>query len=489
LKKESNYQLERAILNEKLNRFNCEKSFMAFIFWFYPVLNSREPLIYNWHIGYIANILQAKFERLVNGLPREKHLIITIPPRSLKSSIVSVLFPAWCWTTHPELKFISSSYSGELSIEHNVACRRIIESDNYKAYWKIRITSDQNTKGKFENIAGGFRKSTSTGGTITGQGGNVIIIDDPVNPKQVASEVERKSANDHFDFTLSTRLNNTENDLFIIVMQRIHEDDLVGHVISKNPNRWELISIPVDTEGSITPPELVANYKDGLMFPERYSKEYINNMQITMGSYQFACQYRMITAPPEGGILKRRYFQILSELPRNEKNEPLPLIWKFTVDGAYTEKTQNDPSAILSFAEWNNNIIIRNVESVWKEFPDLMEYIVYFCTNNGYEKSSAVYIEPKASGQSAVQTLKKYTNLNVIADKPPTNDKITRVNSISAFAEAGRIYLLQGGWNDSFIFQCTNFPNARHDDEVDCLCMAINKLEGSGRKLFRVGNL
>jgi predicted phage terminase large subunit-like protein len=481
-----NSTAETLMLLEMKNKLLCEQSFYHFVRYYFRQMHNGNHLEDNWHIKYICNRLQALAERRIAGGLRDKHLIINVPPRSLKSIMVSVLFPVWIWTHNQHLKFISSSYSGDLSMEHNVAARRIVESQSYQNYWNIAIATDQNTKGKFENTKGGFRKCTSTGGTITGQGGNIIIIDDPCNPLQALSDVERRNANEHFDNTLSTRLNEPDKDVFIIIMQRLHEDDLTGHVLKENPTDWELINIPAETTNRIQPAALAENYVNGLMFPRRMSRQYLDFIKTTMGSYQYSCQFLQEAAPIGGGMIKRSYFRsvkTMNELPDD-------LIWNFTVDGAFTKDTKNCPTAILAYARWNNDMVVRNVRSQWKEFPEMLQYIVQFCANNGYTTKSRLYIEPKASGLPAVQSLKRYSQLNVIADVSPTTDKVSRVNGVLPFLEAGRCYLLQGDWNDGFIGQCTTFPNSTYNDEVDCLTMAINKIEGNyGTGLFSFGKV
>ena len=180
----------------------------------------KEPFVENWHIEYIADILQGYIERVARREKRKKHLIINIPPRSLKSFSVSIALPAWAWLINPNLKFINTSYSSLLSVEHNIKTRRLVTSDWYTKFSGIRLATDQNQKSRFENTQGGSRVATSVGGSITGGGANVIIIDDPQNPQEVASEVGIEAAIKYFDETLSTRLDNPETDIFIIVMQR-----------------------------------------------------------------------------------------------------------------------------------------------------------------------------------------------------------------------------------------------------------------------------
>jgi predicted phage terminase large subunit-like protein len=309
---------------------------------------------------------------------------------------------------------------------------------------------------------------SSTGGSITGKGANIIFIDDPTDPQRAFSEVERDKSIRYFAQTLSTRLNRPDIDMFFIIMQRLHENDLTGWLIANMPDAFEVISIPATSEGNIIPSDLIRFYKDGLFFPDRFSKEVVSNLRLSLGMYGYSGQMEQQPAPVEGGMIKKTYFKIIDSAPQQ-------INWNYTIDGAYTENEKNDPTAILAYGMKDGNMYICNVESVWMEFPDLMKEVVRFTQWNGYSNRSRIFIEPKASGLPAVQTLKRETMLNVIADKPPTTDKITRVNACLPFLESGRVILIRGAWNDSFIHQCCTFPNATHDDEVDCLTMAISR--------------
>jgi len=174
-------------------------------------------------------------------------------------------------------------------------------------------------------------------------------------------------------------------------------------------------------------------------------------------------------------MLKRDWFKILNELPIDQRGNPIQFKWDFFLDTAYTDKTYNDATSLLAFAKWDNNFIIRKVEEVRMEFPELIKKIQEFVHENGYTSSSRIFIEPKASGKSIVQQLKRETGLNVIEDKPPTQDKVSRVNGIAPIIESGRVYLLDGRYIDSFLNQCAAFPNGTHDDMVDTLVMAVDK--------------
>lgn len=204
-----------------------KKSFYEFSLDAFKALHNGSELIPNWHIKYLCDRLQKEAYRIVNGEQRDKHILINVPPRTLKSELVNVFFSVYCWVLKDSIQFISSSYSGSLSITLSTQARRLLESDWFKEYFpEVRLSKDENTKSRYTTNNSGLRYSTSTGGTVTGMGADIIVIDDPQNPQLARSDVERENANRFFNETLRSRLNNPDKGVFIVIMQRLHESDL-----------------------------------------------------------------------------------------------------------------------------------------------------------------------------------------------------------------------------------------------------------------------
>ncbi len=445
-------------------------NFHKFVIDAFQVANPGETFMDNWHVAFLCQELQQSVYDVSNAQRKQHDLIINIPPRSLKSFIVSVALPAWAWLVHPSMKFISSSYSLSLSTDHNMLSRRIIESEWYKRMANIKLTADQNQKMFFENTKRGTRLAVSTGGTVTGRGANVIIIDDPVNPAQALSEVERTRANRYFDETLSTRLNRPGIDIFIVVMQRLHEEDLTGWLLKKQ-STWKHIVIPAELTEDVKPTQLRYNYNDGLFFRERFTLKALDRFRDSLGSYAYAGQYLQTPSPRGGGLIKIDWFRYttLHSLPPD-------VVWNFTVDPAYTTKQENDPSAMMAYTIHNGVMVIRSVVAKRLEMPALMTYLATFVRENGYTAQSRIFIEPKASGKSLKQMMVEATGLNVLEDKPPMVDKVSRVNAVAPMMESRGVELIRGPWNDKFIHECISFPAAKHDDMVDCLVMGLGKM-------------
>jgi hypothetical protein len=234
----------------ELDRVECEDSLYMFLTNAWRFLDSS-PWKDGWPIEAVAEHLQA----VVDGDIRR--LIINIPPRMGKSSITSVALPAWTWaqsqrspTSGPGVQFLHASYANQLSLRDSVKCRRLIESPWYQSHWgeRFKLNSDQNTKSRFSNDKGGERLITSIGAAVTGEGGSIIVVDDPNAANEAFSEASVQATIDWWDGTMSTRLNDPKTGAYIIIQQRLAEDDLTGHVLSKDVGEWTHLCLPMRYE-------------------------------------------------------------------------------------------------------------------------------------------------------------------------------------------------------------------------------------------------
>ena len=463
-----------------LNKKLCEMSFYEFFKQAWHVVEPAVPLSTNWHHKYICDILQEECERIIAQKPKTKDIIINVPFRSTKSLIVTVMFPVWVWIKSPKLRFITSSYSATLSIELATKSRDIIFSDWFKKRWGdvFYIKKDQNLKERYENNHIGMRRATSVGGTVTGQGGDFLIVDDPLSPQMANSATERDNANEWYRTTFYSRLNQAHIGVRIIIMQRVHEEDLTGFLLERETRiNYKHVCIPATNEDdkNIKPPQLKKYYdkENGLFWEDRFSQEVLNDYKSALGSYGYAGQLMQTPTPIDSGMIHSNWFRV-------DRYRVEGATVNFVIDPAYTANQKNDPSALLAYTYKENKWQIVDCVNVHKEFPELVKFIPQWVQKNGYTNKSRIYVEPKASGKSIVQTLIRETGLNVKEDKPPTKDKVARVADISASLESGRVSLLNGDWNREFLEQLTKFPSAKHDDMVDCLVMAINKEIWSG---------
>lgn len=456
----------------------CRRSFYRFVQEFWGEIIPETP-VWNWHIKYLCDELQKINDQVVKRKPKLYDLIINIPPGSTKSTIATQMYNAYVWTVDPAQRIITSSYSQALSLTHSIKTRDIIASDKYRRLFpEVKLKVDQQAKTDFRTTEKGQRFTTSTGGSVTGMHAHQIIIDDPINPLQASSTVERENANTFVGSTLSTRKIDKEVTPTILIMQRLHEYDPTGMLLSKQSASKPIkhICLPAELADNVRPLEIKLMYKDGLLDPVRLSKSILAEARTDLQSFGYAGQFAQNPVPAEGGIFKKDWFEVIDWQP-----EYAGLKWDFVADTAYTKDEMNDPSGYLSYTKYHNDFIIRFAQTDYLEFPELCKAIQTFAQAHGYSHRSMIEIEPKASGKSLHQTLKRTTGLNVKEGKPPAKDKVARANDSAPTVEAGRVKLIRGHWNGPFVEQICTFPNAQHDEFVDCLTMMI----GDGRKKRR----
>lgn len=311
---------------------------------------------------------------------------------------------------------------------------------------------------------------------------SIIVVDDPISPKNAESVPFRKSSIEYYTRSLYNRLTPVQYGFRVIVMQRIHEEDLSGYLLKKNPEDYHHICLPAEiglNKNAVKPIELQRIYsEDGLLDPIRLGKKYLNSFLKVLGSRGYAGQYDQNPSPDAGGILKIDWYDIVrpESIIRDQKLEPI----HFFIDSAYTEKTENDPTAIMACFRQGNYIYVLDVIEVWMEFPQLLRFIPQYVARFQYSHDSKIFVEPKASGKSIVQQLRDITMLNVIESPAPTDSKITRTHGVAPIHESRRFKLIDGAYITHYLDQLRLFPNATHDDMVDITVNATNELLVNG---------
>ena len=477
--------IESGLFEKQLKKRIYAQSYYEFFKVAYAVLLPGEPYSDNWHIKYLCDRLEQEVHRIIERRVKKKDIIINIPFRAAKSLIVTQCFNAWAWTIDPTLKFICVSFSGTLALEHATFCRNLIYSNWYQELWgdTVQFAPDQNATGHYALKAGGFRKSVGAGGQVTGSGCDIIISDDIISPKMAASEVERKNNLDFYKLTLYSRLNQLELGVRINVQQRVHEEDLSGHLVETNPDKYEHICIPVAVDmnnlekENLKPKELIKYFsKDGLFWDGRFSKSVIDEYTKTLGSRAAAGQLYQRPAPKDGDMVKSEWFDIIDPytLQRDLRLNPI----NFYLDTAESEeqKLNGDSTAIVSAYLKDGHIYICNIVKVKKAFHELVKYIPEFVRSNLYSEYSMVKIEPKSSGKSIVSQLKATTQLNVVELPSPKDDKIVRMSAITPTLESKRVRFLRGNYLTPFMDNLLVFPNGKHDDDVDAFIYCVEDL-------------
>jgi predicted phage terminase large subunit-like protein len=444
-----------------------EHNFKNFIFDCFAATNPSTEYIHNWHVDLLAEYLDAVEAGDL------KRLIINIPPRSMKSTIVTVAWPAWLLGQNPANRIIAASYSQSLATKHSLDTRLIIESDWYKEiYPKTKLVADQNQKNKFVTTKRGFRMATSVGGTITGDGGNFLIIDDPHNPKNIFSENVRKSTLNWYDQVFSSRLDDKKKGVILLVMQRLHQDDLTGYLLAKKSSEWENIIIPAIADRKIiydlAPYKKKRKYfyeQDDILNNKRDTKSEILAFKEEVGSFVFSAQYMQNPIPEGGGMIGKDWFLRYNIKPENLQN--IAASW----DTGIKSGKNNDYTVCTIWGEGENAYYLLDIFRGKFDYPELKRSV-----KNISEKwqAESVLIEDKGSGQSLIQDLKRETKLPIIPIIPKI-DKISRVASISAIIESGKVYIpSQADWMIDFESEVFAFPYVNHDDQVDSLSQYLN---------------
>jgi len=409
---------------------------------------------HNWHIDLIAEYLEACTRREI------KRLIINIPPRYLKSISVTVAWPAWLLGQDPSDSVLAASYAHKLSLKHSTDCRLVMKSDWYRRVFPAtQLTDDQDTKEKFVTTSRGMRYATSVAGSAIGEGGNFLIVDDPTSATQAASTVQRQAANDWFDRSFANRLNDKENGVIVVVMQRLHAEDLTGHLLAKGG--WEHLCIPAvaDIPTIIDFGRVRVERKAGEpLHADREGIDAIERQKIELGSYAFAGQYQQRPAPAEGGIFKADWFRRYAH--RQDTYDQIVQSW----DTAFKSGQLNDPSVCTTWGLKPDGYDLLNVLVKRMEYPELKSNVV----NHADEwNPTAILIEDKASGQSLLQDLGRETRLPLVAFRPQ-GDKIMRASAVSATVEAGKVFLpTHAVWLTDYEMELMTFPNSVHYDQVD----------------------
>ena len=428
----------------------------------------------NWHIDAISDHLQAVVEGDI------KRLIINVPPRHMKSISVAVALPAWTWASRPSKKFLFASYAASLSIRDSVKCRRLIDSPWYKAHFgdKFKLTDDQNAKQRFENDKTGFRISTSVGGALTGDGGDIICIDDPHNSIEADSSKVREGVLDWWDQAMQTRLNDPKTGAFVIIMQRLHEQDLTGHILANQlKGEWDHLMLPARYEvGAPNPMRSSLGFTDPrteegeLLWPDRMDEKTLTNLERSLGSYAAAGQLQQRPSPKGGGILKASWW-----VPWEKEELPEVSYVIQSWDTAFETKESSSYSARTTWGVFKKDgydcLIVLEAWYDKVNYPELRKL-----AQEAYDdwEPDAVLIEAKASGQSLLADL-RMAGVPVLAYSPD-RDKVARAHASSALLEDGRIYYPKRKWAEDLISICAAFPAAKNDDLVDTATQAWLRL-------------
>ncbi len=454
-------------IRRKLLELDAPQRFQDFLPFVNPAYDRQ------WFHAVIAD----RCQDLLEG--RIKKLMVFVPPQHGKSEVVSRLFPAWALGRNPNLKIVGCSYSSDLAKQFSRSIQRIIDQPEYNRIFPGTVLNGNNAriiKGYLRNVdvfetvgCKGFYKAQGVCGSLTGTAVDIAIIDDPVKDAiEANSATYRERVWDWYTSVLLTRLHNNSKQLFI--MTRWHEDDLAGRILAHD-NDWHILSIPAIRETMDDGNDFDQRKVGEALWPERHSLERLREAE-KRSARVFAALYQQHPTPAGGNIVRASWFKRISRADFDRMHTDEPVV--FFIDTAYTDRTANDPTGIIATCKIGEDMYVLHGDKVYLKFPDLVRFIPDYVRAHGYTNRSTIRIEPKANGLSVIDQLKEQTGLNVTKTPSPHESKETRLNAISATIESGRVYVVDGGWNEAFIDEVCGFPSMPHDEYVDVLCYATD---------------
>ncbi|MBV9374333.1 MAG: phage terminase large subunit [Alphaproteobacteria bacterium] len=422
-------------------------------------LNPQTCLATNWHLEVIA----AKLAEVRDG--KIRRLIINLPPRHLKSLLASIAFPAWCLGHDPSAQILCVSYAQDLADKLARDCRSIMMSPWYRQLFPTRLAPHRQAVQEFITTRQGYRLATSTGGVLTGRGADIILIDDPLKPDEALSDAQRQGCNEWYDHTLYSRLNDKQHGAIVIIMQRLHEDDLVGHVLAQEP--WEVVSFPAIAEAdevhhieTIWGARRFTRCRGEALHPEREPLDTLDRIRRTVGEYNFAGQYQQSPAPLGGGLVKAEWFKRYREDQMPKRFDRIVQSW----DTANKATELSDFSVCTTWGVKDKNLLLLAVFRRRLEYPQLKRAVREQQSLFG---ANVVLIEDKASGTQLIQELIE-ERCSAVTRYEPTLDKIMRLHAQTAMIENGFVHLPENApWLAEYLHELTVFPNGKHDDQAD----------------------
>lgn len=457
----------------------CRDSFFEFVKEFWHCVVAEQP-VWNWHIEYLCNELQTIAERVFKDEAKEYDLVTNIPPGTTKSTIMSVMYPAWIWTRMPSARFIGASHSDNLSLDLSIKCRDIIKSDKYRAcYPEIQLREDQDTKTKFQNTKGGYRYAVGVSGSVIGMHAHFIVLDDPIDALKATSAAEIKKVNYWIDNQLSNRKVSKSVSVMILVMQRLHQEDPTTLFLKRK--KIKHICLPAERSEKISPPELRKYYtKLGgrLLDPVRLTHENLAEEK-RKGQYYYSSQFMQDPVPLGGGMFK----------VKRVKPGRVPTSFKKVVrywdkggtagGGAFTVGTKMGLDFDGRF--WVLDVIRTQLDSFEREA--LMQRTAQA---DGKAVKIGLEQEPGSGGkESAESSVRRLAGYSVTVQRAAgtaaggLGGKVERADPFSVQMNAGNVYIPDYFWNETiqdwkegtwvleWLDEHRYFPNSKYKDQVD----------------------
>lgn len=455
----------------------CSRSLAAFVRRAWHVLEPGQPYIHGWHVDAVCEHLEAITAGDIN------RLLINIPPGTMKSTLVSVFWPAWEWGPKglPSTRFIGAAHEQGLAVRDTRKMRNLVTSDWYQALWPLSLKSDQNQKTFYENEHTGFRQACAVS-SMTGRRGDRVAWDDPHSVEAALSDAHRETALRVFQETLPTRLNNPDRSAIVIVMQRLHEADVSGFILESELG-YDHLCLPMEFESDRKCITSIGfsdpRTEDGeLLFPERFSRETVDRDKKVMGAMAVAGQFQQRPAPRSGGFFDWEKIGTVKALPEIRQ-------WVRYWDKAGTDGGGAYTAGVLMGKGADGNYYVKDVVRGQWAASKRENVIKSTAERDGVDVSIWIEQEPGSGGkESAESTVKNLAGYNIKSERA-TGDKAVRAEPYSVQVEAGNVYVLEAEWNQAFIDEHKTFPVGKYKDQIDASGGAFNKLHtNSGVAVF-----
>ena len=446
-----------------------QESLTAFIEYAFNILNPspNDIFVSDNHIRAIAHHLELVDRREI------RRLAIALPPRHLKSLCASVAFPAWVLGRDPSRRIIGASYSADIAQGFSLQTRRLMEDPQYKRIFPAtRFDPKRTTLEEIRTTRHGYRIATSVGGALTGKGGNILIVDDPLKAGEACSEATRESAREWLRSTLMSRLDNPKRDAIVLVSQRLHTEDLIGLAIEQGG--WCLLDLPataIETQEIEIGDGIIWTREPGeILQPTRVGEAELAQLRKDLGSANFEAHYQQRPVPPGGNLIKLAWFKRYDEAPPLTQYEAIVQSW----DTAMVPGEGNAYSVCTTWGISGQRLYLLDVYREQLNYPDLRRAVVRL--QNEFQ-ATMVIVERASSGISLYQDLRR-AGAEWIFNLKPEGDKASRLAHQSAKIEAGRVYLPEKApWLSPFESEIAAFPNGKHDDQVDSLTQFLRTLD------------
>ncbi len=464
-------------ISDELVKLAYVNSFYTFVRRAFQELNPGDTFVDGLYLRALCHAL----ERVAKGELRR--LIITVPPRHLKSQIVSVAFPAWLLGLDPTEKIACASYSSSLAEDFGRQTRDLMRAPFYRATFPSTTLDPAKTAvDEFHTLAKGRRIATSVGGTLTGKGGRLLLYDDLMKADDALSPVKRDNCHTWFRNTAANRLNNPKTGAIVIVAQRLHVDDLVGRLIPSGD--WEILNLPaIATESQVLPlgDEALWHREIGeLLHLERIDSEELERIRREMGSAAFEAQYQQSPVLPGGNLVKREWFRSYDGPPRPSQYEAVVQSW----DTASVPGIDNDYSVCTTWGLINQHIDLLDVHRAQHDYPDLRRAA---CSLRTKWKPRLIVVEKAGVGIALGNELLA-DGLREVQALDAKGSKVERMALQCAKIESGQVRLPQSAlWLNEFLTEVGEFPNSKYDDQVDTMSQILATLDRKPWQLRGIG--